>query len=72
MQPDPAQCPECGGEMEIGFIPDFTYGAVLPQRWSKDAPQKNWLAGVKFKRDQSRTIETYRCTSCGLLKSYAR
>ena len=72
MQPDAARCPECGGEMEQGFIPDVAEGKVLRQVWVIGPPQKNWIGGIKIKRDKWRHVETHRCKNCGLLKSYAR
>lgn len=71
MQPDRTRCPECGGEMEVGFIPDFTYGSVLPQRWCPGTPQKSWLGSLKVNWKTCRSVQTDRCTSCGLLRSYA-
>jgi len=72
MKPDPARCPECGGEMEQGFIPDVAEGRTLQQQWVKGPPRKRWWAGILIKRGEARVVETSRCKDCGLLKSYAR
>jgi hypothetical protein len=72
MQPDRTRCTECGGEMELGFILDYTYGGILPQKWAKDAPKKSWWGGIKVNQADCRTVETTRCMACGFLKSYAK
>lgn len=71
MQPDRSRCSECGGEMESGYIPDLTYGAILYQRWIPGTPAKHWLAGLKVDWSACRTVETDRCKNCGFLKFYA-
>jgi hypothetical protein len=41
----PPICSECGEEMEAGFIPDLSPGAVLQSRWHPGvAEKKNSLA----------------------------
>jgi DNA-directed RNA polymerase subunit RPC12/RpoP len=64
-------CPECGSAMEEGFIPDMTWGGVLPSAWHPGQPQRAWLTGVKYKAEQIVPLTAYRCTKCGLLKLYA-
>jgi hypothetical protein len=65
-------CPKCNGEMETGFIPDFSYGAVLSSSWYEGEPEKNWLGNIKTKNIPKIAITTERCTKCGFLESYAR
>ncbi len=65
------KCPKCQHGMELGFVPDATYGGVLVPSWIEGAPEKNWLGGVTFKGKQKLAVTTYRCTSCGFLESYA-
>jgi len=72
MQPDPARCAECGGETEVGFIPDSTYGGVLQQKWARGLPVKSWFLGVKVDLENCRRVEVYRCKACGYLKCYAK
>jgi hypothetical protein len=72
MEVELMRCTECGTEMEAGYIPDLTYGTVLPQKWANGAPKYQWLAGIRFDKDNCRAVDTYRCKSCGLLKSYAK
>jgi hypothetical protein len=57
--------------MERGFIPDSSYGAILIGSWVSGVPEKGWIGGVKLKGRRVIDITTYRCTSCGYLKSYA-
>ena len=64
------KCSECGGAMEEGFILDKSYGASLISRWLKGHPESGWQ-GAKTKGKECRSIETWRCVECGLLKSYA-
>lgn len=71
MQPDRTRCSECGGEMESGYIPDITYGAILNQRWVPGAPGKHWLVGLKVDWSAARAVGTDRCKNCGFLKFYA-
>jgi hypothetical protein len=72
MQGSGMSCPECAGEMELGFVLDMMSGAVWPQKWTKGMPKKSWWGGLKVKWDECRAVETLRCTSCGYLKSYAK
>lgn len=64
-------CPDCNGEMVEGFILDMTYGGQLVPRWLEGRPEKSMLTGVKAKGKEARSVATYRCTKCGLLRSYA-
>ena len=64
------KCPDCGGEMEEGIIPDYNYmNNAVQQVWATNA-RKNLLGGLKF--DKKYIVKTYLCKSCGFLKSYAK
>lgn len=65
------KCNDCGGQMVEGFILDMTYGGQLVPRWVEGRPEKSMWTGVKAKGKECRSVETYRCTQCGLLLSYA-
>ena len=66
-------CTECGGAMHAGFIPDEGQnGGMRVQRWVEGTPEKHWLYGIKIKKKEVWQVVTYRCASCGCLKSYAR
>ena len=72
MEADRTRCSECGGETELGVLLDVAEATVLKQTWMRGIPKKAWLgAGIKVKRDQCLTVDTYRCKACGYLKSYA-
>jgi len=65
------KCPDCGSEMVEGFIPDKTFGGMLVPRWLRGSPERSIWTGVKTRKRECRSIDTYRCVKCGLLKSYA-
>jgi hypothetical protein len=65
------RCPDCGVAMVEGFILDMTYGGQLVPRWLKGHPERSMWTGVKTKNKECRSVETYRCPKCGLLRSYA-
>jgi hypothetical protein len=71
--------------MKTGYIPDASYNAVFAPSWVEGVPeyQSGWRAALRWgwfgkPLDLSRVrtgerhgIVTYRCTSCGMLESYA-
>jgi formate dehydrogenase maturation protein FdhE len=65
------KCPDCGGEMVEGFILDLADSALRVPRWLRGSPERSAWTGVKTKDTECRPVETYRCTKCGLLRSYA-
>jgi len=65
------KCSDCGGEMVEGFILDTSFASQRVVRWFGGQPQKDLLGSVKTKRMECRSVQTYRCVACGLLKSYA-
>jgi hypothetical protein len=71
METDEKRCPDCKGEMVEGFILDMTYGGKLVPRWLRGHPESSWWQGVKTGGRECRTVATYRCVGCGLLRSYA-
>jgi hypothetical protein len=58
--------------MEKGFLPDYAHAGMFIQRWVKGLPGKSWWKGLHYDKGESRFVETYRCTGCGYLKSYAK
>ena len=64
-------CPKCTGAMYPGFIPDYSYGAVLAGAWYEGVPEKGLLGSIKMKGKQPYMITTYRCSACGFLENYA-
>lgn len=76
------RCPDCETEMEKGFVPDNTFLGALQTVWHPGDPESasSSVFGMKLKNrtqtvhvDESgtRKITTYRCPTCGLLRSYA-
>jgi hypothetical protein len=45
-------------------------GRLIP-RWIEGHPETSFWEGLKTKGKEAFWVETYRCTKCGLLKSYA-
>ena len=74
---EPPTCPDCEQVMQIGFIPDSTDGAFLQTRWhlgemkSRGGIFKLIPAALRCNVKSMIPITTYRCTKCGLLKSFA-
>jgi hypothetical protein len=58
--------------MELGLIPDRTYGAIVQSEWWEGLPEMSWLGSLKPKGKRSYPVVTLRCVSCGYLESYAR
>ena len=68
------RCPDCGGEMREGFVPEVS-GAFAnwkqQEMWVEGAHEL-WTSG-NLKTDRTQfPVTSYRCDSCGLLKFYAR
>ena len=71
MSPRSDTCPKCRGRMQAGFVPDFSYGAVLQGSWFEGVPEKGLLGNLKVRGKDKYLITVYRCSSCGYLESYA-
>ena len=57
--------------MEEGFLLDRGQGRTAHvESWIEGEPQQAWY-GLKTRGKPRLTVETYRCSRCGLLKSYA-
>ena len=70
--PDP-RCAKCGGEMHEGFIVELGDQNISTiSRWIAGAPQKSAWWGLTMKGREQYEVQTFRCTSCGYLESYAR
>ncbi len=65
-------CPKCQGAMEVGFVADYSYAAILPERWTEGSFEKSFLGNLKVKGRRQIEITTDRCTRCGYLEYYAR
>jgi hypothetical protein len=83
--PEPTKCLRCQGSLVEGYVPDASYASIFVPSWIEGAPEyaSGWLSRARSgwlgkaldpKRLMSKTrltIVTYRCTSCGMLESYA-
>lgn len=65
-------CPRCQGQMELGFVMDKAPGNVLTvPEWLEGPPERSFWFGVKTKGKERFAVQTFRCTRCGFLESYA-
>lgn len=67
-----ATCPKCSGTMQEGFVPDYSYGAVIPSSWIKGRPQRSLWFGTKTRDRSAFRLTALRCTNCGFVELYAR
>ena len=63
-------CGKCGGRMELGYVPEAKDHSMKPEMWVEGAPDKRWY-GLKLRGKRRLTIESWRCTRCAFLESYA-
>lgn len=72
-QPSPV-CPDCKVPMDSGFIVDFTYGADLSEQssWVEGTAEPSLWKGLKLGDKERLSIVTFRCPTCGQLKSFAQ
>ena len=64
-------CGKCGGTMTVGVIVDQTSRAAFPDRWQKGEPSVSKWWGLRQDKKAQLDVETWRCTRCGFLESYA-
>ena len=65
-------CPKCNSSMELGALLDRGHGDQLNTTdWLEGAPEKSFWSGVKTKGKERFEVQTYRCSRCGYLESYA-
>ncbi|MGC4014531.1 MAG: PF20097 family protein [Luteolibacter sp.] len=65
-------CPKCNDIMQIGFIPDFSYGATLETKWFYGEAKKGFFGGVKGASPLGGIpVHAYRCAGCGFLEFFA-
>jgi hypothetical protein len=57
--------------MEPGFIVDEGYGTRTASRWFRGEAQYGFFGSLKVRRKEGVDVDTYRCTRCGYLESYA-
>lgn len=65
-------CPKCNGQMAQGFVPDYSYGAVVVGAWHGGLPKKSFWSRTKVPRaGTGMPIGAFRCEECGYLEFYA-
>ena len=68
------QCAQCGAGTEEGFIADNNFSNVMPSIWVTGAPEPSFwtgMSGAKVSGRTKRRVQTFRCTDCGHLDSFA-
>lgn len=58
--------------MQEGFTLDLTYGGTRVSQWVAGKPERSFWTGAKVSDKERHEIQSYRCTKCGYLESYAR
>ena len=60
--------------MEEGFVGDNNLTNVIPSIWIEGSTESSFwtgMSGVKATGRTKRRVQTYRCTGCGYLESFA-
>lgn len=65
------KCSKCAGPLKEGFILDCSHNAVRVGHWAEGAPAFWILRILKMKGRRKIPMQTWRCTRCGYLESYA-
>lgn len=65
------RCSKCGGTQKEGFLLDCSHNAVRVGHWAEGAPEYWILRILKMRGRRKLPIQSWRCTKCGLLESYA-
>jgi hypothetical protein len=59
--------------MLIGFILEMTEAGRQVSSWVNGPPETTtWSFGVKIKDKEQYPVQSFRCSKCGYLESYAR
>ena len=58
--------------MDEGYVLDRTYGAELVAKWIAGKPERSFWKGFKTRDRPNLEIQTFRCSKCGYLESYAK
>ncbi|MEO6388362.1 MAG: hypothetical protein ABIT16_11025 [Croceibacterium sp.] len=65
-------CGKCSGRMEQGFMLEFSSrGVTGVTEWAEGLPVRSFWLGLKLRGRKRHTMETWRCSRCGFLESYA-
>lgn len=63
-------CPKCQGSMVEGVVLDTKDGVRNISHWLEGSPIKGWF-GLKLQGNKPIAVQTYRCSRCAYLESYA-
>ena len=66
------KCPLCGSEVEAGYVPDYSYAAILQTNWAQGEPKPAFLGGIKRPKGAQFRLEAFRCMACGYVMWFAR
>lgn len=64
-------CPKCQGSMAEGYTLDVSQSRSV-SKWIEGPPEKSMWTGLKISGRANHDIQTWRCTRCGFLESYAK
>ena len=64
-------CSRCQGSMSEGFVATDKDGMRAVSTWVEGAPDRRWY-GLKLGKKPKYEIQTWRCSRCGFLESYAK
>ena len=71
-----SKCSGCAGQLELGWVPDASYGSYLQLHWHPGSPEKATFfglpAGSKVELGKMQPIVTHRCVECGMLHFQAQ
>ena len=71
MQEASMNCPKCEAEMEEGFVGDSIRHQVVAPFWYSGAFKISFWGGLGLRKRKRYYVQTWRCTGCGYLESYA-
>ncbi len=58
--------------MELGLVIDKGHaGEMKVPEWLEGPPERSFWFGLKTKGKEHFAVQTFRCTRCGFLESYA-
>jgi hypothetical protein len=66
------RCGKCGGAMKEGFLLDASRNSFAVTHWAEGPPEYWFLKVLKLKGKQRHPVQSFRCSRCGFLESYAR
>ncbi|MEO8276791.1 MAG: hypothetical protein ABI639_11280 [Thermoanaerobaculia bacterium] len=65
------RCSRCSGPQKEGFILDATHNGFAIGHWAEGVPTFWFLKFLKTKGRRKFPMQSWRCSKCGLLETYA-